>query len=185
MTAPSSHHHLTFLLSVTGVGATTGFPETAANLSAGGFSNYFPRPDWQDDAVSGYLDFLGDTYSGLYNASGRAYPDVAAYGDNVQIFDKGVQSPVGGTSCSSPIFASVIALLNDQLMSAGQPPLGFLNPWLYSNASDSLNDMTEGFNPGCGTDGFPGTIGWDPVTGLGSPNFDNLLIAAGLTPPSD
>jgi tripeptidyl-peptidase-1 len=161
-----------------------GVPETGANLSAGGFSNYFPRPDWQNDAVNGYLDFLGDKYSGLYNASGRAYPDVSAYGMNVKIFNQGVQVGAAGTSCSSPIFASVIALLNDQLMSAGQPPVGFLNPALYLNGSAVLNDITEGFNPGCGTDGFPATVGWDPVTGLGSPNFDNLLIAAGLTPPS-
>jgi tripeptidyl-peptidase-1 len=110
---------------------------------------------------------------------------VAAYGENAQVFDKGVQIPIGGTSCSTPIFASVIALLNDRLMSAGQPPLGFLNPSLYLNASAALNDIIEGSNPGCGTDGFSAIVGWDPVTGLGSPNFDYLLTAAMVAPSSD
>jgi tripeptidyl-peptidase-1 len=166
--------------SVTGVGATQGFPETVAPLSAGGFSNYFPVPDFQADAVRSYLDFLGDTNAGRFNASGRAFPDIAAYGANVTIVSGGENTPVDGTSCSTPIFASVIALINDRLMAAGQPPLGFLNPWLYTNASSALNDMTDGSNPGCGTDGFPATIGWDPVTGLGSPIFNALLAAAGL-----
>ncbi len=70
---------------------------------------------------------------------------------------------MGGTSCSSPIFTSVIALLNDELAQAGKPPLGFLNPFLYSTGASALNDITTGDNPGCGTNGFPATTGWDPV----------------------
>lgn len=46
--------------------------------------------------------------------------------------------------CSSPIFASVIALLNDELVAAGKSPLGFLNPFLYSTGASALADITTG-----------------------------------------
>jgi tripeptidyl-peptidase I len=51
---------------------------------------------------------------------------------------------VGGTSASSPTFASVIALVNDALLAAGKPVLGFLNPWIYSGAYSALTDILEG-----------------------------------------
>ncbi|KAF9814027.1 hypothetical protein IEO21_05330 [Rhodonia placenta] len=166
---------------LTSVGATTGIsPETAADFSSGGFSNYWGVPSYQQSAVSGYLSYLGDTYSGRYNASGRGYPDVSAQGENFNIvLDQDVES-VSGTSCASPTFASVIALLNDELIAAGKSPLGFLNPWLYSTAASSLNDVTSGDNPGCFSDGFSATTGWDPVTGLGTPDYTSLRTAAGL-----
>ncbi|KAI0064312.1 family S53 protease [Artomyces pyxidatus] len=166
---------------LTSVGATTGTnPETAASLSAGGFSNYFGIPSWQATAVSGYLTKEGRTNSGLYNASGRGYPDVAALGQNVEIIYQGKATAVDGTSCASPMFASVVALLNDKLIAAGKSPLGFLNPFLYSTGASALNDITKGDNPGCNTNGFSATTGWDPVTGLGSPNFAALVKAVGL-----
>ncbi|EPT01819.1 hypothetical protein FOMPIDRAFT_1119585 [Fomitopsis schrenkii] len=165
---------------LTSVGATTGYdPETGASLSSGGFSNVFSTPTFQSSDVSAYLSWLGDEYSGLFNAQGRGYPDVSAQGMNVAIVLNGEIEPVQGTSCASPIFASVVALLNDELVSAGQSTLGFLNPWLYSNP-DALNDITSGNNPGCGTDGFYATSGWSPITGLGTPNYDALRSAAGL-----
>ena len=47
---------------------------------------------------------------------------------------------------------------------------------LYSHLfADAFHDVTNGTNPGCGTDGFPAMPGWDPVTGLGTPNFPTLL----------
>lgn len=55
-------------------------------------------------------------------------------------------------------------MLNDARISAGKPALGFLNPWLYETGYTGLNDITEGNNPGCGTEGFNATIGWDPGT---------------------
>ncbi|EPT01830.1 hypothetical protein FOMPIDRAFT_1119556 [Fomitopsis schrenkii] len=165
---------------VTSVGATTGYdPEVAASLSSGGFSNVFSTPSFQTSAVSTYLSWLGDDYSGLFNAQGRGYPDVSAQGMDVAIVLNGEIEPVQGTSCASPIFASVIALLNDELVSAGQSRLGWLNPWLYSNP-DALNEITSGSNPGCGTDGFYATSGWNPITGLGTPNYNALRSAAGL-----
>ncbi|KAJ3728737.1 subtilisin-like protein [Lentinula raphanica] len=164
---------------VTLVGSTENVPEIGAGLTAGGFSNYFPQQSWQADAVNAYIAFLGDTYAGLYNASGRAYPDVSAQGERVEIVVDGETGLVAGTSCSSPIFSSVIALLNDELLSAGKSPLGFLNPWIYANPQ-AFNDITSGNNPGCGTQGFSATKGWDPVTGMGSPNYVAMRTAAGL-----
>ena len=144
-------------------------------------SNVFARPSYQSTAVATYLTALGTTNSGKFNTSGRAFPDVSAQGQNVQIVQDKVTESVAGTSCSSPIFASVVSLLNDRLIAAGKAPLGFLNPFLYSAAgAAALNDVTTGDNPGCGTNGFPAKAGWDPVTGLGTPNFAKLLTAVGL-----
>ena len=68
----------------------------------------------------------------------------------------------------------MISLLNDALIGANRPPLGFLNPWLYSGGYKGLDDIVGGNNPGCGTPGFKAIKGWDPVTGLGTPNFGLL-----------
>ncbi|KZT38181.1 family S53 protease-like protein [Sistotremastrum suecicum HHB10207 ss-3] len=166
---------------MTSVGATQGIsPETAADFSSGGFSNYFARPSYQSDAVEHYLDTPGLPNSRKFNSSGRGFPDVAAQGVNVQIVSGGETGGVDGTSCASPIFASIISLINDRLIAAGKPVLGFLNPFLYSNGASALNDVTSGRNPGCNTQGFPAAVGWDPVTGLGTPNFAKLLTAVGL-----
>ncbi|KAF8260544.1 peptidase S8/S53 domain-containing protein [Lactarius quietus] len=146
---------------VTSVGATQNIdPEISAPFSSGGFSNYFPTPSYQTAAKAAYLDKLGSTHKGLFNSSGRGFPDVAAAGTNCVIVVQGVPQLVDGTSCSTPIFASVISLLNDRLIAAGGNALGFLNPF---------------FNPGCDTDGFPAT-----VTGLGTPNWEKLLASVGL-----
>ena len=82
-----------------------------------------------------------------------------------------------GTSASSPTFAGVIALINDARVAAGKSPMGFLNPFIYANPQ-AFNDITSGNNPGCGTPGFYASEGWDPITGNGTPNFQNLLAAA-------
>ncbi|KLO16441.1 family S53 protease [Schizopora paradoxa] len=166
---------------MTSVGATTGIsPETAADFSGGGFSNFFAQPSYQASAVSTFLKTLGSTNKGKFNTTGRGFPDISAQGENVEIVVDNKFGTVAGTSCSSPIFASVFALLNDELVAAGKPPLGFLNPFLYSTGASALNDVTSGSNPGCNTNGFPAVTGWDPVTGLGTPNFAKLRTAVGL-----
>ncbi|TFY58182.1 hypothetical protein EVJ58_g6573 [Rhodofomes roseus] len=166
---------------VTSVGGTTGTnPETAVSFSGGGFSNYWAQPSYQSTVVPEYLKYLGTTYTGLYNASGRGFPDVATQAQDFEIVTGGSAEPVSGTSCASPTFAAIISLLNDELIAAGKSPLGFLNPWLYSTAASALTDITSGNNPGCNTDGFSATTGWDPVTGLGTPVFSKLKTAAGL-----
>ena len=62
--------------------------EVGATLSSGGFSKDYWRPSWQDEAVAAY--FASDTYKAhppheAFFADGRAYPDVAAFGQNVQV----------------------------------------------------------------------------------------------------
>ncbi|KAH8979803.1 subtilisin-like protein [Lactarius akahatsu] len=160
---------------VTTVGGTTDFwPEIAAGLSGGGFSDYFKRPDYQNEAVTTFFENFGNTYRGLYNDSGRGFPDIAAQAYNIGIIYRNKYTVVHGTSCATPIVAGIISLLNDYRISQGRRPLGFLNPWLYGIARAGLNDITSGSNPGCNTGGFPAIVGWDPVTGLGSVDFQRL-----------
>ncbi|KAF9309519.1 hypothetical protein BG003_009647 [Podila horticola] len=119
------------------------------------------------------------TNNGLFNRSGRAFPDVAAQGKSIAIALNGKESSVYGTSASAPIFASVIALLNDRLLTKSNKAMGFLNPFLYANPG-ILNDITEGSNPSCKTAGFPAKTGWDPVTGLGTPKFASIANTIGV-----
>lgn len=175
---------------VTSVGATTmNIPIAAASFSAGGFSNYFGRPSWQNGQATGYINNLNGTHAGFYNASGRAFPDVAAVGQRYVILANGTQSMESGTSASTPVFATMIALINDKRLRAGKPPLGFLNPLLYSqNASLAFTDITTGRSSNCyygdnGELGWSASAGWDPLTGLGTPNF-NTLADIFVIPPS-
>lgn len=73
--------------------------------------------------------------------------------DNFKIFLQGQPILIGGTSAATPTFASIVSLLNDARLSNGLPPLGFLNPFIYSKGFAGLTDITEGHNPGCGTEG--------------------------------
>lgn len=113
--------------------------------------------------MSGFLTKLGNTNAGKFNTTGRAFPDVAFNGVDFNIFSGGEEGTVDGTSCSAPSFAAVVSLINSQLIAAGKPVLGFLNPFIYSTASSAFTDITTGDNPGCGTNGFPAVAGWDPV----------------------
>ncbi|RDW67256.1 S53 family peptidase [Aspergillus mulundensis] len=176
---------------VTAVGGTNGSaPESAVYFSSGGFSDYWARPAYQDAAVASYLRKLGGNQSRYFNASGRAFPDVAAQAQNFAVVDKGRVGLYDGTSCSSPVFAGVVGLLNDVRLRAGLPVLGFLNPWLYQDGLNGLTDIVHGGSTGCdGNNRFGGsangspvipfagwnaTEGWDPVTGLGTPDFAKL-----------
>ncbi|KAA1473412.1 tripeptidyl peptidase A [Dentipellis sp. KUC8613] len=160
---------------VTAVGGTIHVPEVAVFFSGGGFSDYFARPAYQDKAVTAFLDKLPKgLYAGLFNPNGRAIPDVSAQADNFRIFLSGSPVSIGGTSASSPTFAGFVSLLNDARLSQGLPSLGFVNPLLYTRGLSGFNDITSGNNPGCGTPGFNATVGWDAVTGLGTPNFGKL-----------
>lgn len=178
---------------VTSVGSTRYLNETATFFSSGGFSDYWARPAWQEAAVKGYLEKLGNKNKPYYNTRGRGFPDVSAQGYGYRVYDKGVLKSYQGTSCSAPAFAGMVGLLNDARLRAGKPTLGFLNPLLYHNPA-ALNDVTLGGSTGCdGRARFHGdpngspvipyaswnaTAGWDPVSGLGTPNFPKLLKAA-------
>ncbi|KAI0828483.1 subtilisin-like protein [Trametes gibbosa] len=172
---------------VTSVGGTQSFPEEEAWIgSSGGFSNYYARPAYQEDAVNAFLAQLGDKNAdATFNRTGRAFPDISAKADAYIIYAAGITG-ITGTSASSPVTASIIALLNDRLAVAGRPPLGFLNPWLYSEAGSAFKDIVSGNSSiRCDSDdptprGFDAAPGWDPVTGLGTPNFPKLLALLGL-----
>ncbi|KAF7300102.1 Peptidase S53 domain-containing protein [Mycena kentingensis (nom. inval.)] len=166
---------------VTSVGSTQGITETAASFSSGGFTNYFAIPSYQSAAVATYLAALGTTNSGRFNRTGRGFPDVSLQGVNFEIAWTGLEGTVSGTSCSSPSLAAMIALINDELVAAGKPVLGFLNPFFYSaTGRAAINDITSGSNPGCNTNGFPSLPGWDAVTGLGTVDYLRLRAAVGL-----
>ncbi|KAH8990959.1 subtilisin-like protein [Lactarius akahatsu] len=161
---------------VTSVGGTTGYnPEVAASLSGGGFSVYFPRPSYQNNAVPTFLRNLGGQYNGFYNPGGRGVPDIALQAVDFLSITNRETLIIDGTSCSTPSAAGIISLLNDYRISNGKAPLGFLNIWLYGACLEGLNDITSGSNPGCNTDGFSAVPRWDPVTGLGSLDFERLV----------
>ncbi|KAH9031406.1 subtilisin-like protein [Lactarius deliciosus] len=161
---------------VTSVGGTTGYnPEIAAGLSGGGFSAHFPRPSYQNNAVPTFLLNLGSQHNGLFNPGGRGVPDIALQAMVFPIVSKNEPWEVSGTSASTPTAAGIISLLNDYRISHGRAPLGFLNILLYGKCLEGLNDITSGSNPGCNTDGFSAVPGWDPVTGLGSLDFERLV----------
>ncbi|KAF7368321.1 Serine protease S53 [Mycena venus] len=166
---------------VTSVGSVGGITEVGSSFSSGGFSNYFGIPSYQSADVASYISAIGTTNNGKYNKTGRGFPDVAVQGESFEIAWDAQFGLVDGTSCSAPSFASIISLLNDQLVAAGKPVLGFLNPFLYSaTGRAAFNDITSGTNPGCSTNGFSARAGWDPITGLGTPNFTKLKAAVGL-----
>jgi tripeptidyl-peptidase-1 len=179
---------------VLGVGGTqwSGAPSPsqpiAWSASGSGFSWRFPRPAYQEAAVSAYLKqyanspgFPGFQY---FNSTNRAYPDVAAVADNVPMWLTGAPTITGGTSASAPTMAGILSMINDARLSSGKPSLGFVNPALYQLAQQRpgilFYDVTQG-NSACASDGsccntgFPAATGWDPVTGLGSPIWTGLL----------
>ncbi|KAI3324132.1 tripeptidyl-peptidase 1 precursor [Xylariaceae sp. AK1471] len=180
---------------VTAVGATKNFePEVVAYrpyfvgpdgvahgnyTSGGGFSNIFDIPAYQKTEVVSYVKGLKGEYDGWYNKKGRAYPDIAAQGLYFAYFWNGTEGVISGTSASTPLMSGILSLVNDALLASGKRPLGFLNPWLYSVGFKGLNDITQGSAVGCGVDGFPAVKGWDPVTGLGTPDFPKLVKLAG------
>ena len=124
--------------------------------TGGGYSTLFPVPTWQSSAgISG---------------PGRGVPDVAgdaAPESGYNILVDGQQEVVGGTSAVAPLWAALIAMIN-QMKGA---PVGFVNPTLYGNAGD-FRDITSGNNGA-----YSAGPGWDACTGLGSPNGQEIAGA--------
>ena len=157
--------------------------------AGGGFGIFSSekRPKWQNKTVNKYLKSHVPLPSN-FSRTGRAYPDVSAIGHNCPVFNSGSIMDVDGTSCSSPIFAGIIALLNDYQKTNGKKRLGFVNPVLYEMAKDGVfHDWTVGNNwcteYSCcpvrkdnGSDyGYMAAEGWDPVYGLGTPNVGKMI----------
>jgi tripeptidyl-peptidase I len=166
--------------------AVTRFP------SGGGFSNVYPRPSYQNAAVQTYLQNYvppyksysltkptsdpteAQTKGGIYNRAGRGYPDISAIGDNVVIILNGSPVLIGGTSASAPAIAAIFNRINEERLSRGMSPVGWVHPTIYAHP-EAFHDITVGNNSGCNTEGFVASKGWDPVTGLGTPNYPKLL----------
>lgn len=157
-------------------------PEVAVSFSGGGFSDFFPRPEWQNATVAKYLAEKADpAFTKYYNITGRAYPDVSAQGVSFHTILKGSDQLISGTSASAPAFAAIVALLNSDRIAKNLPVFGFLNPWLYSKGSGALTDIVGGKGSGCSQvkgSGFSAVSGWDPITGLGTPDFPKLKLAS-------
>jgi kumamolisin len=143
---------------------------SGGGATGGGVSDTFALPSWQDAAS------IPPSING--NRVGRGVPDIAGNADPVtgyRIEVDGQQSTVGGTSAVAPLWAGLVALVNEKL----GKPVGFLNPALYGLAAGgaALRDVTSGTNALGSTPGYTAGTGWDACTGLGSPEGQALLDA--------
>jgi len=133
--------------------------------TAGGASHLFGRPSWQ---VVGADAGLPDR---------RLVPDVAAVADpftGVKFVFQGEVVTGGGTSQAAPVWAGLAANINQLLRQRGLAQLGDLNPLLYRVARGSAVPGFRDIELG-GNAISPSGIGYDMVTGLGSPNVENLV----------
>ena len=159
---------------VTAVGGATSLTHVWSE-GGGGFSDFFPMPDYQKAAVQAYLNSGKGPNEDHFNKSGRAYPDVCAFSTNFIIIDDSLPTPVDGTSCAAPTFAGIVSILNDVRLNKGLKTLGFLNPLLYTKLKgQGFFDVTEGENGSTFCKGFEAIPGWDPASGWGNPNFGLL-----------
>jgi len=182
---------------VTAVGGTTGGStitldgdvqstgETAWSYSGGTFSIYFDTPEWQESAYSHYFDQdISYPDDARYTANMRGVPDISAQSVYYIVAVDGSFWSVSGTSCSSPAVAGMISMMNVARAEEGLSSLGFLNPAIYavydsqSHYNEFYNDVAMGYNEGCSVDSniawYAGE-GWDPITGVGTPKFGEML----------
>jgi len=133
--------------------------------SGGGVSNFFSKPSYQDSIK---------VPSPSQPGGGRGVPDIAgdaAPETGYRVRVDGIDTVVGGTSAVAPLWAGLIALMAQNLASK----IPFLNPILYNNPQ-VMNDILIGNNDTGGGDGnYQAGPGWDPCTGLGSPNGMKIL----------
>jgi subtilase family serine protease len=168
---------------VTSVGGTTLTHDSGAynevvwnngGASGGGVSRFFATPAFQQGLPQSDQQILSGQ---------RGVPDVAAAADpntGLAIFYAGQWTLAGGTSAAAPLWSGVMAIA-DQV--AGRP-LGYINPSLYKIAASSqygsaFRDVTAGDNSfsgkGVNVQGYQAATGWDPTTGLGTPNAASLI----------
>jgi subtilase family serine protease len=149
-----------------------GAPGTTDQASGGGFSHLFPRPSYQD-GIPGTARGVPDVAADASGHTGMALAISVGHGQ-IAIGNS------GGTSASAPFWAGIIALADQY---AGHS-LGFVNPALYAIARGpryhaAFHDITKGNNtvefPPQTFRGYNAAPGWDPVTGLGSPDASVLI----------
>jgi kumamolisin len=147
------------------ISSETVWNELASNEGAtgGGVSRLFPLPSYQASA--------GVPVQPETKFAGRGVPDVSGDADPVtgyQVRVDGKNMVIGGTSAVAPLWAGLIALINQQL----GKPVGFVQPALYKIGTPAFRDIITGNNGG-----YQAAKNWDPCTGLGSPNGAALLKA--------
>ncbi|MGA8502922.1 MAG: S53 family peptidase [Candidatus Sulfotelmatobacter sp.] len=157
------------------VTSETVWNELANNEGAtgGGISDVFPLPSWQTGAG------VPPSANPKHNV-GRGVPDVAGDADPTTGYVTRVDGNpdvIGGTSAVAPLWAGLIALINQSMGKA----VGFINPLLYQDASTAadFNDVTSGNNGA-----YSAGPGWDACTGLGSPIGSQVAAALGVPPPA-
>lgn len=137
--------------------------------SGGGISDVFDPPPYQAGArVQKSANPGGRVGRGVPDVAGDASP---ASGYAVRV--DGRDMVIGGTSAVAPLYAGLVALLNEEL---GRP-VGFLNPALYRVAAGTIHDITEGNNGA-----YSAGVGWDACTGLG--RIDGTRLLAALRKPA-
>jgi hypothetical protein len=154
--------------------------ETTWSGSSGGISTSYSIPNWQQSV---------DMSANQGSTTMRNIPDVALTAENVWIvYDNGSGGAAYGTSCAAPLWAGLVAVLNQQAAANGKPPIGFIHPAIYSLAAGTsygayFNDITTGnnFNSASPTL-FSAVPGFDLCTGLGTPIGSGLMSALAGSP---
>jgi kumamolisin len=141
--------------------------ESPNSATGGGVSEIFALPTWQQGAHV-------PTSVNPGHKTGRGVPDVAGDADprtGYKVRYDGSDEVIGGTSAVAPLWAGLLALINQSL----GLPVGYINPLLYgAGFSKAFNDITKGNNGG-----YSAGSGWDACTGLGSPDGEKILVAMG------
>lgn len=141
----------------------------------GGVSNIFAKPSYQASV---------QVPKSPQGKTGRGVPDVAGNADSAtgylcKLAQISKLVPIGGTSAVAPLWAGLLALINQRLVGLGKKTAGFINPILYPSPS-SFRDITQGNNDIDGTlKRYSAAPGWDPCTGMGSPDGMKIMKALG------
>ena len=143
--------------------------------TGGGISNVFDRPPYQQ-----HLNMPSNRGS---QKDGRGLPDVSAVADpatGYAVLVNGSWLTVGGTSAVSPLYSGLTARINQRLGRSS----GLINPSLYSAlGTPGFNDVVQGSNSSMWVHGYQAVVGWDPVTGWGTPGGTALLNLLSFQPP--
>jgi kumamolisin len=138
--------------------------QSGEGATGGGVSVQFPLPAWQTNAA---------VPKAPNGQAGRGVPDVAGNADpqtGYQVLVDAQPQVIGGTSAVAPLWAALAARLNQKLGS----PLGEVHAALYQIGPRAFHDIMSGNNGA-----YQAGPGWDPCTGLGSPQGEALLAALG------